>query len=126
MSNYRDDFRQVQREYFWTVPRALLMILVAVIGLGAIGWLAQGNQFFLYKIFAPQYEAVRRDVQIESRAYTEATIRNLYAYRRQYLAAKTDDERAALKNAALHEFGIFPQERLPADLRAWMIALQSN
>lgn len=70
--------------------------------------------------FAPRYEGVRRDVMIESRAYSEGTVRELYTLQRQYRAAKTDDERATLAAAARHEFSIFPRERLPADLQVFM------
>jgi hypothetical protein len=73
-----------------------------------------------FAFFAPRYEAVRRDQMIESRAYTEGTIRTLYTLKRQYDAAKTDDERATLAAAARHEFSIFPKERLPADLQGFL------
>jgi hypothetical protein len=74
-----------------------------------------------FAFFAPRYEAVRRDQMIESRAYTEGMIRELHTLQRQYQAAKSDDERAALAAAARHEFSIFPKERLPVDLQAFMI-----
>lgn len=76
--------------------------------------------FLNYSYFAPKYEAVRRDQMIESRAYTEGTIRELYTMQRQYQSAKTDDERATIAGAARHEFSIFPKERLPGDLQAFL------
>ncbi len=76
-----------------------------------------------FAFFAPKYEAVRRDQMIESRAYTEGTIRELYTLKRQYDAAKTDDERATIIAAARHEFSIFPKERLPGDLQAFLIQI---
>lgn len=120
MSNYRDDFRSGQREFYWSLPRVFFMALFVFIALGAIGWLAQGNQFLRYKVFAPQYEAVRRDVMIESRAYSEATTREMYRFKRQYQQAKSDDEKATIKALALHEAEAFDRSRLPADLRAWL------
>jgi len=89
------------------------LFCIAIFGLNALG-------FSIFAFFAPKYEAVRRDQMIESRAYSEGTIRELYTLQRQYQAAKTDAERDTLAAAARHEFSIFPQERLPSDLRAFM------
>ena len=69
--------------------------------------------------FAPKYEGVRRDVMIESRYYSEATVRELYRMKRQYDTADSDAAKATIGAAARHEFGIFPEDRLPPDLAAW-------
>lgn len=87
--------------------------LAAIFALNAFG-------FANFAFFAPKYEGVRRDQMIESRAYTEGTIRELYTLQRQYQAAKTDDERATISAAARHEFSIFPKERLPGDLQTFL------
>lgn len=100
--------------------------------LGAIGaviiWVAVAaglmfGGFYAYQYFAPKYEGVRRDVMIESRAYSEATVRELYRMKRQYESAETEAERATIRAAALHEFSIFPEDRLPNDLRVWFHSL---
>lgn len=92
---------------------------------GAIGVLAVifGVSYFAYfntAFFAPRYEAVRRDTMIQSRAYSEATVRELYRLKRQWDATADPQARATIIAAARHEFSIFPEDRLPADLRAWM------
>jgi hypothetical protein len=79
------------------------------------------GSYYLYAFLAPKYEATRRDVMIESRAYSEGTIRELYTLQRQYQAAKTDAERDTIASAARHEFSIFPKERLPGDLQAFLV-----
>lgn len=76
--------------------------------------------YFATAFFAPKYEAIRRDTMIESRAYSEATVRELYRLKRQYEAAQTMAEKQTIAAAALHEFEIFPEERLPVDLAAWL------
>ncbi|MEQ8308066.1 MAG: hypothetical protein RIA09_16030 [Hoeflea sp.] len=85
-----------------------------VVGVAAFG------SFHLYAYFSPKYEGVRRDTQIESRAYSEATVRELYRLKRQWEAADSEDAKATIAAAARHEFSIFPQDRLPADLKLWM------
>ncbi|WP_422363138.1 hypothetical protein [Pyruvatibacter mobilis] len=93
--------------------------LVVIFGLNLFG-------FANFAFFAPKYEGVRRDVMIESRAYSEATVRELYRLKRQYQAAEDPAARAAIAAAARHEFNIFPQERLPHDLRVWMVSLNNQ
>jgi hypothetical protein len=120
MSQYRKDFREAQREYYWSLPRVLFM---AAFGVAALCGVLFGLNYFGYAnfaFFAPKYEAVRRDQMIESRSYTEGTIRELYTMQRQYQDAKTDEERDTIAAAARHEFSIFPKERLPADLRTFL------
>ena len=123
MSDYRKDFKSVQSDYYWSLPRVVLMALFGVAGLCLLGWLVQGNNFFVYKMLAPQYEAVRRDVMIESRAYGEAQTRQFYRLKLQYTQAKSDDEKATIRAMALHEAQAFDRALLPADLQAFLTSI---
>lgn len=38
MSEYRRDFREAQREYYWSLPRVALAMVITLPVLGAIGW----------------------------------------------------------------------------------------
>ncbi len=87
-------------------------IIAVVVGLSFLG-------FQMHAYFAPKYEAVNRDVMLQSRSYQEGTVRELYTIKRQYEAA-SETEKATLRAAALHEFEIFPKDRLPPDLAAFM------
>lgn len=120
MSNYRKDFREAQREYYWSLPRVILMILAALVFFAGVIFGLNYAGYASFSFFAPRVEAIRRDQMIESRSYTEGTIRELYTLQRQYQSAKTDEERATIAAAAQHEFSIFPKERLPGDLRTFM------
>jgi hypothetical protein len=117
---YRKDFREAQSDYYWSAPR---VFVASVVGISLLCGAIFGLNYFGYvnfAFFAPKYEAVRRDQMIESRSYTEGAIRELYTLQRQYQAAKTDDERATIGAAARHEFSIFPKQRLPGDLQAFL------
>lgn len=98
--------------------------IAAIIGIGAasLGGIFLLNLFGFANIafFAPKLEGVRRDVMIESRAYSEATVRELYRLKRQYESAETPAAKQTIAAAARHEFSIFPEDRLPADLAVWM------
>lgn len=76
-----------------------------------------------YSFFAPRYEAVRRDTMIQSRAYSEASTREMYRFKLQYQQAKSDDERATIRAFALHESAAFERDRLPNDLQSFIIQL---
>lgn len=98
---------------FFGILGAVALFFIAIFALNLFGY---AN----FAFFAPKYEAVRRDQMIESRSYSEGTIRELYTLQRQYQSAKTDEERLTISAAARHEFSIFPKERLPGDLLAFM------
>lgn len=38
MSEYRRDFREAQREYYWSLPRIIVAFFVIMIAVGGIGW----------------------------------------------------------------------------------------
>ena len=120
MNEYRKDFREFQREAYWSFPRVLMMGAVGVAGLCAVAF---GVNYFAYgsfSFFAPKYEAVRRGVMIESRAYQEATIRRLYDLRLQYEQADNDNARATIRQVVIHEVRAFDRTRLPRDLQAFI------
>lgn len=48
-----------------------------LIGLLALTWIFTGNDFFLYKYFAPKQENVRRQVFENTQSYTQGKIQNI-------------------------------------------------
>ena len=51
--------------------------VLAIILLLGLGWLVTGNDFFLFKVFAPKYEQVRRETFEQSKAYNQGMIQEL-------------------------------------------------
>ena len=94
----------------------LILFLVGGFGLDYYAW---GT----FNFFAPKYEATRRDVMIQSRAYSEATMREMYRFKLQYAQAKTNEERDTIRAFALHEAQSFDRDRLPADLQTFLASL---
>ena len=86
--------------------------LAALIGMLALVWLIQGNDFFMYKFFAPKYENVRREVFENTQSYVESKRQDLVKYRLEYMRAKTDEEKAALKFTIVQEFANFDETKL--------------
>lgn len=70
---------------------ALVLLAVAsVLGALALMWLAYGNQFFLYKFFAPKVEEVRRETFEQSKAFKDGANQNLWALRLEYEKASPE------------------------------------
>lgn len=99
-----------------------ITIFLAIIGIFSIASISYG----LYSFFAPLYEDTRRKIFENSQAYNEGMLRDLHNLRIQYLTAKDDETRAALKATILHRFSIYPRERLPLELSQFYNELMSK
>lgn len=90
----------------------------------AITWIAQGNEFFLYKFFAPKQEAVRREVFEETKSYNQGMVQELQNMQFEYIKAEPS-QKAALASIILHRAADYPADRLPTDLRAFINGLRN-
>ena len=99
--------------------------LLAVVLLFGLGWLIQGNNFFLYQVFAPKYEQIRRDTFEQSKAYNQGMIQELQNMQFEYVKA-TPDQQAALRSIILHRAADFDvsQPEVPPDLRRFIEGLR--
>lgn len=95
---------------------------VALLAIAAVAGLSIGG-YHLYAYLAPKYESTRRDVMLESRAYSEGQTREIYRLKLQYQQAKSDDERDTIRAMALHEASAFDRSRLPLDLQSFISTL---
>lgn len=107
------------------VSRIVGIALLVLIGLCAAGWLVQGNDFFLYKVFAPRQEQVRRETFEKSKAFNQGMIQELQNMQFQFVQADTA-HKAALADIILHRAADFDlnQPQVPADLRAFIEQLR--
>ena len=104
---------------------AILTVLGFFVLIFGLGWLVQGNDFFMYQYFAPKYEAVRRDTFEQTKSYQQGMIQDLRRMQEEYIT--TDKEhQGALKSLILHAAADFPDENLPADLREFLQKLRSE
>lgn len=98
---------------------SILLIGAIIFGLNAVG-------FMSFAFWAPKYEGVRRDVMIQSRAYSEATVREMYRLKLQYAQARTQEEKNTIKAFTLHEAAAFEKARLPPDIVTFLRELEGN
>ena len=93
-----------------------VLALIAILGLS---WIATGNDFFLYKVFAPRMEAVRRQTFEQTKSYRQGMIQDLYNMEHDYTLA-TAEQKKSLGYIVLHRFADFDESALPIDLKAFM------
>lgn len=98
--------------------------LGVLIVLLALTWVIQGSEFFMYKVFAPKYAAVERQVYEETPSYNQGMFQSLRNEQRQYEAA-SPESKAALRKIILHEVDSYPDHsKLPTDLQAFVAQLE--
>jgi hypothetical protein len=81
--------------------------------------------FKVYEYFAPKYTEVDRRVFEESRAFNEGMLRDLQNLKLQYVQANPETKKA-LKATILHRFSVYPEDRMPAELRNFYNQIQTE
>ncbi len=106
---------------------ALLTLVVFLLIVFGITWAAQGNDFFLYKVFAPEYENVHRETFENSKAYRQGIIQELTNMQFEYIQAD-DEEKKALAPIILRRAADFDLNKsdVPQDLRDFIEQLRTG
>ena len=119
--SYDDDFRIPVGK----IALAVVLIVVFVLGMG---WIATGNDFFLYKYFAPKQAAVQRQVFENTPSFNKGMIQELENKEFAYIKEKDPNAKAALGSIILHEASGYNlnDPDVPADLRAFIQQLKDK
>jgi hypothetical protein len=88
-----------------------------------IGWLVAGNNFFMYKVFAPATEQVRRETFEQSKAYNQGVAQDISSFQQQYIAA-TDSQKDALASVIIHRYADYDLRLLQSDQRQFIEKLR--
>lgn len=99
---------------------AIVIFLAVFVGLP---WLVMGNDFALYRYFAPKQESVRRQVFEQTKSYNQGMVQELQNMQFQYEQADTA-HRDALSSIILHRAADFDEDKLPTDLRVFVSGLR--
>ena len=103
-------------------------VVIVILAVLALTWIVQGNDFFLYRAFAPKYEQVRRETFEQSKAYRQGMVQELQNMQFQYEQADPA-HRQALASIILHRVadvdGCCPGI-IPPDLRAFIDKLKAE
>lgn len=97
-------------------------LLVGIIGLA---WIIQGNDWFMYRVFAPRYEAVRRETFEQSKAYRQGMEQELQNMQFEYIKADAK-HKAALASIILHRAADYDEALMSSDLRRFISELRTE
>jgi len=97
---------------------AVVLMIVGVIGLCYLSY--QG-----YSYFAPKYRAVDNSVFKESEQYNDGMVRDLENLQLEYINAD-QAHKDALRAIVLHRFSVYPEDRMPYNLRNFYDKLRSG
>lgn len=104
------------------MKQAIGVGIIVIVFFGFL-WILQGNDFFLYKVFAPKYEATRRQVFEQSKAYNQGMIQELQNMQFEYAQAD-QAHKDALASIIIHRAADYDESRLPSDLRDFINKLK--
>jgi len=99
--------------------------VLILVGMLALIWVVRGNDFFLYRTFAPKYEQVRRDTFEQSKAYRQGMVQELQNMQFEYVKA-APSQRDALASVILHRAADVDEGVMPADLRSFVAQLRRD
>lgn len=105
------------------VLAVILMCLAGVVAFLGLIWVIQGNDFFLYKTFAPKYEQVRRETFEQTKSYNQGMVQNLQKMQFEYLQA-TPEKQETLAPIILATVADYDAKKLPPDLYAFVQGLR--
>lgn len=105
--------------------KAVLSVLGSLVLVLGLVWIAQGNDFFLYKVFAPKYEQVRRETFEQSKAYNQGMVQELQNMQFEYVKASPEQQKA-LASIILHRAADYDVNKLPPDLAEFINQLRRN
>ena len=100
-----------------------VVVLGVVVFILGITWIAQGNNFFLYKVFAPKYEQVRRETFEQTKSYNQGMVQELQNMQFEYVKAGAE-HKIALAAIILHRAADYPEDSMPPDLRQFVQQLK--
>jgi len=69
-----------------------------------------------YEFFAPKYRAVDNEVFKQSEQYNDGMIRDLENLQMEYIGADAE-KKQALRAIVLHRFSVYPEDKMPPNLR---------
>lgn len=103
--------------------------LSAMVGIivGAIA-LIFGLSFLGYKsyeYFAPKYRAVDNQVFKQSEQYNDGMIRDLENLQIEYINSDAD-KKQSLRAIVLHRFSVYPEDKMPPNLRNFYNSLKTG
>jgi hypothetical protein len=88
---------------------AFALFVLLVFSFGYLGWQS-------YDYFGPKYRATDNKIFKESEQYNDGMVRDLENLQLEYINADKD-HKDALRAIVLHRFSVYPEDKMPPNLR---------
>lgn len=92
----------------------------------AIGFMASGSDFVLYKFFAPRRANVERTIYENTHSYTAGMVQRLHDQQFEFTKEKDPNAKSVLAGIILHDVGDYDENKLPPDLAAFINQLRRD
>jgi hypothetical protein len=102
----------------------ILMVVLVLFGLFALTWIIEGNEFFLYKFFAPKRAAVERQVFEQTKSYNQGMIQELEAMMLDYNKADPNGK-DSICSVVRRRTADFPADNIPSDVYSFVKTCRS-
>ena len=114
MTTYRDDFRAVEKEAWWSIPRVLLALLAVVVALTVVNFIGTGGNLAIYRFWAPKMANAQNQVFHHTQAFVDG--KNTYIVRLCNEATQAEGAQKAALNSEIRQEAstIDPTELNPA------------
>ena len=106
------------------------MLMFKEVSLAVLAWVAgvvlvMFGSFWAYSYFAPKYRAMDNAVFKESEQYNDGMIRDLENLQMEYIKADAA-QKDALRAITLHRFSVYPEDKMPPNLRNFYNSLKAG
>ena len=105
--------------------KIFLVVLAVIVGCLLLDWAIQGNDWLVYRVFAPKMEAARRQTFEQSKAFIHGTIQDLEQKMYDYKTSKDELQKKALAGLIIQNASEISPDQLPADLRSFIDQLKN-
>ena len=124
---YRDDFKEGQSQFYWSVPRVALALLLTITLMYGLGFLMTGGDLAIYRFWAPKQENARRLVFTQTDSFVEGKISSISQERLAYESADEGSaQQKALRTMILSEAAQVDNAKLPRDMQAFINLLKGG
>jgi len=124
MDEYRNGFREVERQAWWTLPRVFFILVLVVLLLTAVNFIGTGGDLAIYKFWAPKMANAQRQVFENTQSYVQGKVDYLTRLRFEYQTATDESRKAALRTMIITEAAQVDNDKLPPDLQAFITRLK--
>lgn len=123
--SYRDEFKEVQREVYWSAPRIIAVIVLLMAIMYGVGFLATGGDLAIYQFWAPKRANAERKVFENTQSYVQGKTEYISRLRYQYQNAD-GAQKESLRQLILSEASTVDNDKLPLDLQGFIQNLKER